>query len=171
MDPSLTTGDCRGWGLLSCRSSPSGGGSSSSSLVGEGGRSPASVCDTSAPVSDSVCRLLLASLVKGYPSPHGGRPLLWHGKFPCSRALGCIHRTEFLGFPSLWSLWYREPIGSVGFPLPCSARDCSASRLSGRRCACVAALHPSTAASLSRCRRVSTSLPLNTCTQTRLLSS
>jgi len=49
-------------------SSPSGGGSSSSSLVGEGGRSPASIRDASASVSDSVCRLLLASLVNGSPS-------------------------------------------------------------------------------------------------------
>ncbi|MFN9903520.1 MAG: hypothetical protein ACK55Z_33055, partial [bacterium] len=49
-------------------SSPSGGGSSSSSLVGEGGRSPASVCGSPASVYDSVCRLLLASLVNGSPS-------------------------------------------------------------------------------------------------------
>ncbi|MFO0002857.1 MAG: hypothetical protein ACK559_17160, partial [bacterium] len=44
-------------------SSPSGGGSSSSSFVGEGGRSPASIRGVSASVSDSACRLLLASLV------------------------------------------------------------------------------------------------------------
>jgi hypothetical protein len=74
-------------------------------------------------------------------SPRGGSLSLWHVGFPCPHALGCLPRAGCVGFLFLGCLWCRKQVGSVGFLLPYSPGSFDVLWLSGRRCACTAALH------------------------------
>ncbi len=75
-------------------------------------------------------------------SPRCDSLLLRHVSFPCPHVLSRLPLAGCVGFPLLGCLRCVEQVGSVGFPLTSFPGSFDVLRLSGRRCACTAALHP-----------------------------
>jgi hypothetical protein len=111
-------------------------------------------CQISGSCHDFLPPLLARAGQRPFAPPCGGSLLLRHVGFPCSHVLSRLPSAGCVGFPLLGCLRCLGPVGSVGFPLPSFPGSFNVFR------PLVVRLHscsPSscTAASLPRCRRVS----------------